>query len=115
MEMMLMGYGLGINCKKVYNSGKKYIDYHNEIKDIQKELEEIASNINSIWVGVDGNNFTSSFRGHIKDLNLVINFLGSNGSLLENTAKDHGSIEDSFATEIERSDIEDEYELRDRY
>ncbi len=115
MEMNKMSNILGINCKKVYDSGKEYIDYHNEIISIRKELEEVSNNISTIWQGADSNNFVSSFNDHIKELNLIINFLGSNGTLLKKTANEHSSIEENFAVDIERSDIEDEPKYEDRH
>ena len=110
-----MSNGLTINCKKVYDSGKEYINYRDEIKIIQKELQEVSGNIGSIWTGTDSNTFISSFNEHVKDLNLITNFLDNNGRLLQKTSNEHGSIEDNFAVEIERSDKEDEHEYEDRY
>ena len=110
-----MGNVLGINCKEVYKNGKDYIEYHNEIIGIKKDLEDVATNISSIWEGTDSNSFVSSFRDHIKELNLIINFLGSNGMLLKKTAKEHASIEDKLAFDIERSDIDDEPRFTDQY
>ena len=104
-----MSNGIEINCKKVYDSGKEYVDYCEEIINIQKDLDKISNNISEIWNGVDDNNFIVSFNKHIKDLDLIINFLGSNGTILKNTALEHGNIDDNFATQMERSDIEDEY------
>lgn len=103
-----MSKGIEINCKRVFDSGKEYINYCDEIIDIQKYLDKVASDINKMWNGVDDNNFLVSFTQHIKDLDLIINFLGSNGTLLKNTALEHGDIDDGFATKMERSD-EDEY------
>ena len=65
-----------INCRKVYDSGKEYSNYCDEIIDIQNKLDEVSTNINEIWNGVDDNNFLVSFNQHIRDLDLIINFLG---------------------------------------
>ena len=104
-----MDNGMIINCKKVYSSGKEYLDYKDEISSIQKELEETADNIHTIWTGSDSDSFTDSFKNHIKDLNLIISFLSRSGDLLKKTSHDHGSIDNNFAKEVERSDM-DEFE-----
>ena len=101
-----------INCKKVYESGKEYSSYCEEIIEIQKYLDGVSSNINEIWNGVDDSNFIVSFNNHIKDLDLIINFLGSNGNILQNTALGHGNIDDGFATQMEKSGLEDDNELK---
>jgi hypothetical protein len=105
-----MGRVIEINCRKVYDSGKEYQNYCEEIIDIQKYLDEVSSNINEIWGGVDNDNFLVSFNNHVKDLDLIINFLGSNGQLLQNNALEHGNIDNSFATEMEKSGLEDDDE-----
>ena len=97
-----------INCKKVYDSGKEYANYCDEIIDIQKKLDEVSVNIDEIWDGIDENNFLVSFNKHVKDLDLIINFLGSNGILLKNNALKHGNIDDEFATQMERSEKEND-------
>ena len=107
-----MGRVIEINCRKVYDSGKEYSNYCDEIIDIQNKLDEVSTNINEIWNGVDDNNFLVSFNQHIRDLDLIINFLGSNGLLLQDNAKGHGTIDDGFATQMEKSGLDDD-ELKD--
>ena len=101
-----------INCKRVYDSGKEYSNYCDEIIGIQKDLDEVASNINEIWKGIDDTSFIVSFNEHVKKLDLIINFLGSNGILLQNTALGHGTIDDGFATQMEKSGLEDDGEFK---
>ena len=103
-----MATPIEINCRKVYDSGKDYISYCEEIIEIQKDLDTVASNINELWNGLDNNNFLYSFNEHIKDLDLLINFLGSNGTILKDTASEHSNIDLDFATQMERSGEEDD-------
>ena len=106
-----MSNGIEIDCEKVYDSGKEYQDLCEEIIDIQKYLDTVSQNIYEIWDGLDNNNFLSSFNKHVKNLDLVINFLGSNGTILKDCASEHGNIDKDFATQMERSGLEDEHQF----
>ena len=105
-----MGDRIKINCKKVYDSGMNYINVSEEIVNIQKRLDGISEKVHDILGGAPGNNFIVSFNKHIKDFDAVINFLGDNGTLLKRNALEHGNIDGIFATQMERSEL-DEQEL----
>ena len=83
----------------------------NEYICIYTGLTIPTKNIYEIWDGLDNNNFLSSFNKHVKNLDLVINFLGSNGTILKDCASEHGNIDKDFATQMERSGLEDEHQF----
>lgn len=109
-----MAQGIEINCKKVFDNGKDYIKCSDEVIEIQKDLDNIATEIGNIWANDDiaSHNFLVTFNQHIKNLDLIINFLGANGLLLKRNALEHGNIDDNLATQIERSELDDEREFR---
>lgn len=102
-----MGNRIRINCRKVYDNGVYYQDRSEEIINIQQELNNISSEIESIWGGADGHNFLVSFNTHINNLDQIINFLHDNGSLLKKNALNHNGIDNNFAAKMERSDIDE--------
>ena len=102
-----MGERFKINCKKVYDNGVYYIKESDDIKTIQKELDNISSEIAKIWGGEDGHNFIVSFNEHIKNIDAIVNFLGENGTLLKNNALEHSGIDNVLATKVERSDMDE--------
>lgn len=104
-----MGNRIMINSKKVYDNGRKYQEFSNEVINIQKELDTISSDISTIWEGADANNFIVSFNKHIKNFDAIVNFLGFNGNLLKKNALSHSNIDDIFATQMERNDQDEQH------
>lgn len=102
-----MGERIKINCKKVYDNGVNYLNESDEIKSIQNELDSISAEIEKIWGGEDGHNFIVTFNEHIKSFDAIINFLGENGNLLKNQALEHSGIDNTLATQVERSDMDE--------
>ena len=104
---MAMNGRIRINCKRVYESGLSYLDYSEKIENIQKDLATCAANIEEAWTGYDNHNFRVSFETHIGNLDTLINYLGQYGELLKKNALDHSGIDTTFATKMERSDIDE--------
>lgn len=96
-----------INCSKVYEGGTYYSNTSNEILEIQKRLDKISDEISGILGGAAGNNFIVSLNSHIKSFDSIINFLGDNGQLLKKNALEHGNIDNIFATQMERSELDE--------
>lgn len=103
-----MGNRIKINCRRVYDNGVYYENKSEELITIQKELDKISSEIGEIWGGVDAHNFRVSLNNHIEDLDQDVNFLAANGNLLKKNSLIHGGIDNTFATKMERSDINEQ-------
>ena len=97
-----------INCKRVYDNGNIYEKVSEEIVNIQKRLDNISNDISKIWGGADGNNYIVTLNRHIKNFDAVVNFLGFNGDLLKKNALEHGGIDNTFTTKMERSDLDEQ-------
>ena len=102
-----MGSRLRINCKKVYETGVDYTNISEEIIKIQGNLKNSYQAIENNWSGVDSHNFLVSLDKHINDLEQIYSFLNYNGELLKKNALEHGTIDNNFATKMERSDLDD--------
>lgn len=104
-----MGRGIKINCKRVYETGLKYDKEADLIKGEQEKLNNISSEINSIWTGGDSNNFLVSFNQHIKALDEIINFLNTKSGILKGSALDHSNVDNNFSNKMKRSDMNEQY------
>ena len=102
-----MGNRIRINCRKVYDNGVFYEKNSDELVLVQKELDDICNEVGKIFGGPDGHNFQVSLTNHLQALDDVVNFLGENGDLLKKNALEHSGLDNTFATKMERSDMDD--------
>ncbi len=97
-----MGKSIYINCKKVYETGTKYKNIAEEIRQKKRYLEEIVNNINGIWKGTDSAIFQASFSKHIYELNDIISFLEDKSMILKTSALEHSNIDSNFTTKMKK-------------
>ncbi len=102
-----MGNRLRINCKRVYETGVDYTNISEEITKIQEDLKKCHEEIENNWSGVDSHNFLVSFDKHITDLTQINKFLNFNADILKKNALEHSTIDNNFATKMERSELDD--------
>ena len=93
-----------INCRKVYETGEKYLESSSKISECQEDFNRTKSKISYIWKGGDGYNFAVSFGNHIEELTKYIEFLEFEGELLKKNALDHNTSDVNFSTKMKRSD-----------
>ena len=96
-----------INTRKVYDSGVFYRNQADIVLSIRNNLLNIADDISKNYTGVASHNFLVSFKTHVAKLNDVLEVLDENGELLKENALSHGSEDTTFATKVERSDIDE--------
>lgn len=96
-----------INTRKVYDSGVLYKNQGEVASSIKNNLMNIADDIEKNFTGPAGHNFLVSFRTHISKLDDVIMILDENGDILKENALGHGSEDNTFASNVERSDIDE--------
>ncbi len=94
-----------INYGKVYNTGAHYKNVAETIRDKQKELRKILTEIESAWGGVDSHNFAVSFNAHIDDLDYLIDYLDFDSAILKGCSRDHNRSDNNFVEKMKRSDI----------
>lgn len=104
-----MARTIKINCKKVYDVGTSYTNSANRLKEIQKEMKDIASSVSNIWQGVDSSNFNVMFNEHIKALDNLVIFLENKSELLKKNALNHNMADDDFSTKMKRSDQDERF------
>lgn len=102
-----MARNIKINCKRVYSAGVAYQDFANEVREIQRRMQNISSSISKCWQGVDNNNFTVKFNEHINYLNNLIGFLDEKGNLLKNNALNHENADKEFVNRMKRTDFDE--------
>ena len=104
-----MGRGIKINCKRVYETGLKYNQKADLVKQEQDKLNKISSNIGSIWTGGDSHNFLVSFNEHIKALDEIADFLNEKANILKGNALEHSNVDTNFSNKMKRSDMNEQY------
>lgn len=96
-----------INCKKVFDTGVFYENKAEEIRNLQKELETIESEISNIWNGQDATIFSLKMGVNTKKLNNIIDFLNESASVLKKVSTNHSSVDNEFAKKMNREDIDE--------
>ena len=94
-----------INYGKVYNTGQHYRNVAETIREKQKELRGVSSEIESAWKGADSHNFSVSFNSHIDDLDFLIDYLDYDSEVLKGCSRDHNRVDNNFVEKMKRSDI----------
>lgn len=94
-----------MNCKEVYDAGEKYYSLKEEIESIQKELMSISEGVSNAWKGGDSYNFNMNLNGHIKDYDVVINYLENKHEVLNKNSTGHSNIDTEFQEKMKRDEL----------
>ena len=94
-----------INYAKVYKQGEAYVNYSQELKNIQGTLTNIKEGISLAWTSEENVDFLNIFDGYIKYMDNFIKFIDDKGKLLKNASSKHDESEKEFINQVERSDL----------
>lgn len=99
-----------MNCRDVYDTSISYLEFKNNLEDIQKELKDISDGISSSWIGGDSTIFNENLKVHIESFKEVIDFMDYQALKLKDNSTNHSQIEEEFNEELKRSE---KYEYED--
>ena len=104
-----------INCYKVNDTGKKYIDDSEYLRETKAKMKEIQDGLKEAWNNTENVNFLTSFEDHINKMDKYIDFLDRKGKVLVDISGKHNESEKSFKKNVEEkiiNELEDQYEYK---
>ena len=104
-----------INCYKVNETGNKYKEDAEYLREIKTKMKEIKSGIKEAWNNSENVNFLASFEDHINSIDKYIDFLDDKGNILIDVSGKHNESERSFKKNVEEkvlNELEEEYEYK---
>ena len=104
-----------INCYKVNETGKKYIEDAEYLRETKTKMKEIQDELKIAWNNTENVNFFASLENHIKSIDKYVDFLDGKGRILVDISGKHNESERSFKKNIEEkiiNELEEENEYR---
>ena len=95
---------IAVKCRKVYETGSRYLMYKDKIGYDQKKLLAIGENIMEAWGGEDRDRFIDAFNTHVSSLGELLYFLENESTILKEAALNHSNNDNNFALKMKRSD-----------